>query len=375
MAQKEERVVVGAERIGDYIHLLEGHRVGVLTNHTGVVSKTTHLVDTLVGRGVDVRVIFAPEHGFRGDRAVGEHVPSGRDAYTGIEVVSLYGAGRKPKANDVFGCDVVVADLQDVGVRFYTYLSTLYLMMQTCADVGVELVVLDRPNPNGMIVDGPIIEEQYRSFVGMLPIPVLHGMTLGELARMINGQGWLGEGRKCRLTVVPCLNYYRSEQYELPVAPSPNLPNMLAVYLYPSLCFFEATGVSVGRGTDHPFQVYGHPSFDAEFSFTPRSLAHDGAPRLLLEGEECKGVDLRALDADSVIRNGIDLSYLIDAFERLGRNANYLSSYFEQLIGVGYVRDMLYGGASAEEIEQMWQADVANFLEQRTPYLIYQWEK
>lgn len=367
---QDGKIVVGAERLSDYLPLLEGRRVGVLTNHTGMVSERTHLVDTLVSHGIDVRLIFAPEHGFRGDMAAGELVPSGFDAYTGIEVLSLYGKNRSPRANDVFGCDVIVVDIQDVGVRYYTYISTLYLMMQTCADVGVDVLVLDRPNPNGMYVDGPILDMQYRSFVGILPIPVVHGMTIGEMARMINGMGWLEQGRRCSLTVVPCLGYSRSMRYELPVPPSPNLPNMQAIYLYPSLCYLEATDVSVGRGTDFPFQTYGHPDFEScDFGFTP--TPRRGAHKPKLQMQQCNGVDLRSIPQDSIIARGLDLSYFMDAFERRGRSADFLTPYFESLIGVGYVRDMLYGGASEAEIRATWADDVELFMQQRAPYLIY----
>lgn len=369
--QEPERIVLGDERIADYITLLESKRVGILTNHTAVV-EGVHLVDTLLHRGINVRLIFAPEHGFRGDASAGEHVASSRDSHTGIEIVSLYGPQRRPKANDVFGCDVIVVDLQDVGVRYYTYLSTLYMMMQTCADVGVEMILLDRPNPNGMYVDGPIIKEQYRSFVGMLPIPIVHGMTLGELARMINGEGWLDGGVRCRLTVVPCLGYRRSMRYDLPIAPSPNLPTPLSVALYPSLCYFEATTVSVGRGTDKPFMLLGHPALEGEAEFTPRAM--EGAKQPPHEGVLCRGVALDSLVVDSVITKGIDLSYLVELHAQLKAKGEefFLSEFFEKLIGVGYVRDMIEMGYTAEEIESMWQEDVALFCRQREKYLIYE---
>lgn len=371
-AQSENTEIIPADRrLPEYIHLLEGRRVGVLTNHTAVVDGV-HLVDTLLHSGIDVKLIFAPEHGFRGTADAGEHIASSHDAYTGIEIVSLYGSSRQPKANDVFKCDVVVVDIQDVGLRFYTYLSTLYLMMQTCADVGVPLLLLDRPNPNGMYVDGPIIEEQYRSFVGMLPIPVVHGMTLGELARMINGEGWLRDGVKCPLTVVPCLGYRHSMHYELPIAPSPNLPNALSVALYPSLCYFEGTTVSVGRGTQWPFQTFGHPAMAGEFSFTPQSRV--GAKTPPHQDTLCRGVDLRQKSVEEVVKEGIDLSYIVDSYRTLTAKGEkfFLSSFFEKLIGVGYVRDMIEMNYTAEEIEAMWADDVRSFCQQREKYLIYE---
>lgn len=366
-----EGIVLGDERMSDYLPLLHGRRVGVLTNHTGVVGEN-HLVDTLISCGVNVTTIFAPEHGFRGNHSAGEVVPSSRDAYTGVEIVSLYGARRTPSANDVFRNDVIVVDIQDVGLRYYTYLSTMYLMMQTCAEVGVPMIVLDRPNPNGMYVDGPIVETQYRSFVGMLPIPIVHGMTLGELARMINGEGWLEGGRRCDLTVVTCLNYRRSMRYRLPIAPSPNLPNMQAIYLYPSLCYFEGTSVSVGRGTECPFQIYGHPDFkNGDVEFTPRQKS--GARSPLHEGRVCRGWDLRGVEADSLIAEGIDLRYLVEAYNELGLgNDFFVSNFFEKLVGVGYVREMILAGFSAEQIEAAWKPEVERFKQQRKPYLIYE---
>lgn len=369
LAQAGE-ILPGDRRIPEYIGLLEGKRVGILTNHTGLV-EGTHIVDTLVKSGINVSVIFAPEHGFRGNKSAGEQVGSGRDANTGLEVISLYGSNRIPRRNDVFKTDVIVVDIQDVGLRFYTYLSTMYYIMQVCAEVGVPMIVLDRPNPNGMYVDGPLLDTAYRSFVGMIPIPVVHGMTLGELARMINGEGWLAGGIKCKLTVVPCLNYRRSMRYRLPVPPSPNLPDMRAVYLYPSLCLFEATPVSIGRGTDFPFEVIGHPSMNGDFVFTPHS--REGVVKPPLEGVECKGLDLRELPpTDSIICKGLDLSYLIDAYNQLGMGDKFFTPTFERLIGVSYVRDMILSGYSAEEIESRWKTDVEAFKQKRQKYLIYE---
>jgi len=350
-----ERIAVGAERMDAYLPLLAGRRVGVVTNHTGRVGER-HLVDTLLSRGVRVELIFAPEHGFRGTAAAGEHVSSSRDEATGLPVVSLYGANRKPRPADIARCDAVLFDIQDVGCRFYTYLSTLHYVMEACAAGGVPLVVLDRPNPN-MYVDGPVMDTaRHRSFVGMHPIPAVHGMTLGELARMIDGERWLaggdrnggnGGGVRCDLTVIECGGYTRGMRYRLPVAPSPALPNMRAVYLYPSLCYFEATKVSVGRGTDAPFQRLTYP---------------DGTV-----------VDLRGrLTDDQVIARGVDLSYLIDAYRAAtGDKRKFLSSFFELLMGTSRVRAMIEAGRSADEIKATWAADIAAFRERRKPYLIY----
>lgn len=370
-AEAQEKIVVGDERIPDYITMLQGKRVGLLANHTSVVDGT-HLVDTLLNLGVNVNIIFAPEHGFRGTKSAGEHIDSSRDAYTGIEIVSLYGSSRTPKANDVFRCDVILVDIQDVGLRYYTYLSTLYLMMQTCADVGVPMIILDRPNPNGMYVDGPIIRDQYRSFVGMIPVPVVHGMTFGELAGMINGEGWLERGAKCDVTVIPCKGYRRSMRYEPPIPPSPNLSTSLAIALYPSLCYFEATTLSVGRGTDFPFEAVGHPALEGEFTFTPREM--EGAKNPPQEGILCRGYDLRGMDIDQVIENGIDLTLLVKTYEELNSKGEkfFLSSFFEKLIGVGYVRDMIVQGFSADEIKTMWIHEVEDFCLLREKYLIYE---
>lgn len=363
------RIVVGAEQTDRYLPMLEGKKVGVLANHTALVGDV-HLVDTLLSLGVDVRLVFAPEHGFRGDADAGEHVATYTDRKTGVKVISIYGSNKVPKVSDVGSVDVVLFDIQDVGLRYYTYLSSMHYMMESCAEAGVPLVILDRPNPNGSYVDGPVLDMKYRSFVGMHPIPVAHGMTLGELAGMINGEGWLRDGLVCDVRVVPCAEYTRQAMYVLPVKPSPNLPNMRSIYLYPSLCVFEATPVSIGRGTDFPFQVYGRPNLKSDFRFTPRSSA--GAKNPPQKDRECYGVDLRELPDDStIIANGVDLSYLIDAYNALGMGDKFFTSMFEKLIGVGYVRRMIIEGHSAAEIKAMWTDDVADFKKKRRPYLIY----
>lgn len=364
------RVAVGAERMGEYLPCLEGKHVGVVCNHTAMVGQR-HLVDTLLSRGVNVALVWAPEHGFRGNLGAGEHVGDDTDAATGLRIASLHGNSKKPKAEDMRRCDAVIFDIQDVGLRFYTYLSTLHYVMEACAENGVPLILLDRPNPNGMYVDGPILDtSKHRSFVGMHPIPVVHGMTFGELAGMINGEGWLAGGAKCSLRVVECTGYTHQTRYELPVRPSPNLPNMRSVYLYPSLCFFEATPVSVGSGTDFPFQVYGSPALRGDFSFTPRP--NEGAPNPPQNGKTCYGRDLRAEpDNETVISRGIDLSYLIDCYRQSG-GTGFLSPFFEKLIGVSYVREMIEAGCTAQEIEASWRGDVEQFLSARSPYLIYE---
>ena len=370
-AQKE--IQVGALSFDEYLPLLEGKRVSILSNQTGMVSSTTHLLDTLLDMGVNVVSIMSPEHGFRGVADAGEHVSSSIDPDTGIPIRSLYESGvNRPSDESMAEFDVMVFDLQDVGVRFYTYNATMARMMDACAQFGKKMIVLDRPNPLGYYVDGPILDMKYKSGVGWLPIPVVHGMTLGELALMINGEGWLKDGIQCDLTVVPCKNYTRDMEYVLPIKPSPNLPDMRSIYLYPSTCYFEATPVSLGRGTDKPFQIYGHPDMTGyDFSFTPRSVPGAKNPPQL--DKLCYGVDLSSLPIEEIKARGINLEYVIDAYNNLKLDDKKMfRSFFELLIGQGYVREMIVEGKSAAEIEAMWADDVVKFKEQRAPYLIYE---
>lgn len=368
---KDSRVVVGAERTGEYYPALKGQRVAVFSNHTGMVGDR-HLVDMLVADGVNVVTIFSPEHGFRGDADAGEHVAGSVDPKTGIKISSLYdGKSGRPSDESMHSFDVLLVDIQDVGLRFYTYYISMVKLMDACAEFGRPVIVLDRPNPNGHYIDGPILDMKYKSGVGWLPIPVVHGMTLGELARMVNGEHWLPEDRVCDLTVVPCLNYTHQTHYVLPVPPSPNLPNMRAVYLYPSTCYFEATPVSLGRGTDWPFQVYGHPNMKGhDFSFTPRSMPGAKNPPQL--NKKCYGVDLTGLTDEEIWAKGLNLEYVIDAYRNLNLGDHFFRSFFEKLIGVDYVRRMIEEGKSADEIKAMWHDDVKKFREQRRPYLLYE---
>ena len=371
--ERAAQIQVGALSFDDYLPLLEGKRVSILSNQTGMVSATSHLLDTLLSMGVQVVSIMSPEHGFRGDADAGEHVNDGVDAKTGIPIRSLYAKGINRPSDEVMDeFDVMVFDLQDVGVRFYTYNATMARVMEACAEKGKQFIVLDRPNPLGFYVDGPILDMKYKSGVGWLPIPIVHGMTLGELALMINGEGWLKDGIQCDLTVVPCKHYTRDMKYALPIKPSPNLPNMRSIYLYPSLCFFEATPVSLGRGTDGPFQLYGHPNMKGyDFQFTPRSVPGAKNPPQL--DRECQGVDLRYQPSLAAINEeGIDLSYVIDAYKNLNLDDHFFRSFFELLFGRDYGRKMIKAGKSAEEIEAMWADDVVKFKEQRRPYLIYE---
>src|SRR5574344_811850 len=363
-------IITGAQSVNEYLPLLKGKRVALLSNHTGMVTEKRHVVDTLVSSGVNVVCIMSPEHGFRGSADAGEHVSSSVDEKTGIEIISLYGV--KHKNEDLTKrFDVMVFDLQDVGVRFYTYYITMTKMMEACAEAGKEFIVLDRPNPIGYLTDGPILDMKYKSGVGYLPIPTAHGMTLGELALMINGEKWLKDGIQCKLTVIKCKNYTHDKLYRLPIKPSPNLPDMRSVYLYPSICYFEATPVSLGRGTEKPFQMYGHPNMKGYgYHFTPISTSGAKTPPLL--NKKCNGVDLRKNPSiETINKNGIDLSYIIDAYNNLNIGDHFFRSFFELEIGVGYVRKMIEEGRSAEEIKAAWGQDVEKFKKQRAPYMLY----
>lgn len=367
---KTPEVVVAAARTGEYLPALRGKRVALFSNHTGMVGDR-HTLDIMLDSGINVVNIFSPEHGFRGTADAGEHVSSGVDGPTGVPIASLYDGGKRGPSQEVMdGLDVIVVDIQDVGLRYYTYYCSMIDLMNAAAANGKEVMVLDRPNPNGMYVDGPILDMKYQSGVGRLPIPVVHGMTLAELALMANGEGWLKDGRKAKLSVVPCENYTHATRYRLPIAPSPNLRTMLAIYLYPSTCYFEATPVSLGRGTDMPFEVYGHPDMKGRsFEFTPRSVAGAKNPPQL--DKLCHGVDLRGISEEEAIAQGINLSYLIDAYRDLGMGDKFFRNFFELLIGRGDIRQMIEQGKSAEEIKATWADDVKRFREQRRPYLLY----
>ena len=365
-----QTVKAGAELTEAYLPLIRGKRVAVMTNQTGRVGDE-HLVDLLIRNNVDLVGIFSPEHGFRGTADAGEHVASSMDEKTGVPVWSLYGGGGgKPSADKMRMFDVLLFDLQDVGLRFYTYYASMARLMDACAEHNKKMIVLDRPNPNGFYVDGPILDMKHKSGVGWLPIPVVHGMTLGELALMINGEKWLPQGRICDVTVIPCENYTHQTKYELPVAPSPNLPNTQSIYLYPSTCLFEGTVMSLGRGTSFPFQAYGHPNFKGSgFSFTPRSVPGAKNPPLL--NRKCYGVDLRNVSYEQIWEYGFDLSYVIDAYKNLKMGDKFFTNFFEKLVGVDYIRQDIIAGKSAREIKEKWFCDVLRFKQQRRPYLLY----
>ena len=365
--KEDEPIKTGADNYENYLPLLKGKKVGVVSNQTGIINiKQGHLVDFLLEKKVDVKKIFAPEHGFRGTADAGELIKDGKDTKTGLPIVSLYGNNKKPKPEQLEGIDVMVFDLQDVGARFYTYISSLHYVMEACAENNIPLIVLDRPNPNGGIVDGPILEKEYDSFVGMHPIPVLHGMTIGEYALMINGEEWLKNNIRCNLTVIPCLNYKRDMAYDLPVKPSPNLPNSQAINLYPSLCFFEGTNVSVGRGTDKQFQIYGSPYLPkTNFSFTP--MPNEGAKDPVYNGKTCYGEDLTK--AEKV--NQLELKWLINAYNTTQDKSNFFNTFFTKLAGTKKLQEQIEAGKTEDEIRKSWQEGLNEFKQVRKNYLIY----
>ena len=363
----EKELVLGAEQTSEYLPQLKEKNVGLLINHTSTIGQQ-HLVDFLLEKGIEVKKIFAPEHGFRGKADAGELVADNVDSKTGIPVVSVYGKNKKPSAEALDGLEVVIFDIQDVGVRFYTYISSMHYMMEACAENGVKMMIFDRPNPNGHYVDGPMLDPKFRSFVGMHPIPIVHGLTVGELANMINGEGWLEDSLKCDLSVITMKNYKHTDAYSLPVKPSPNLPNDQSVGLYPSICFFEGTKMSIGRGTQFPFQVIGYPDPRfGSFSFTPESI--DGMAKYpKLEGEKCFGVDLRGIDLPS----SLDLSYVIDFYQKWEREEPFFTKYFNTLAGTDQLRKQIEHGLTMNEIRKSWEADLKKYLELREKYLLYE---
>ena len=361
-------IAVGAEQFALYLPQLKNKRVGLVVNQTSLVEQT-HLVDSLLAKNINISKIFAPEHGFRGDHDAGAHVKNAVDSKTGIALISIYGKNKKPTPKVLSDVDVIIFDIQDVGVRFYTYISSMHYMMEAAAEQGVEFIVLDRPNPNISHIDGPILEPEFKSFVGMHPIPVLHGMTVGELANMIKGEGWINQAHDLKLNVIPIAGYTRTTPYSLPVKPSPNLPNDQSIALYPSLCFFEATPISIGRGTDFAFQVMGYsPVALGDFSFTPRSIK-GAALNPKFKNQMVKGIDLRESDT-----TGLNLNYLINAYRQLTQAKLVFferADFMDKLAGTDKLRLAIEAGQSAEEIKQSWQAALEQFKQQRAPYLLY----
>ena len=366
------RIVAGDEQTDIYFPMLKGKKVAVVANQSAIIGKT-HLVDSLLSSGIKVIRIFSPEHGFRGDKSAGAIVKSGIDAATGLPVISLYGKHKKPTVDDLKNVDVVLFDLQDVGTRFYTYISTMSLVMQACAENHVPMIILDRPNPNCFYVDGPVLKSGFTSFVGMHPVPVVYGMTIGEYARMVNGEHWLKNGKTCNLTVIPMKQYTRNMIVKLPVKPSPNLPNWKAVYLYPSLCFLEGTVVSVGRGTDKPFQVVGYPGMKGDYTFTPKSIP-GASLHPKFENQACRGEDLTAY-AENYRNNPmrIELKWLLSAYHQLSAMhvQPFFRKSFDRLAGSDSLRLQIEKGYTEKQIRQSWQKDLKKFKKIRKKYLLY----
>jgi uncharacterized protein YbbC (DUF1343 family) len=363
-AAEDNSLLVGADRLEILLPLLKDKAVALVVNHTAMVAKT-HLADTLKSLGVNLKKILAPEHGFRGTADAGETVKDGADIKTGLPIVSLYGTNKKPTPQQLSDIDVVVFDIQDVGVRFFTYISTLHYVMEACAENNKMLVVLDRPNPNGSYVDGPVLEPAHKSFVGMHPIPIVHGMTVCEYAQMINGEGWIA--KPCALEVVKVVNWKHADAYSLPHRPSPNLPTDQSIKLYPSTCLFEGTVVSVGRGTQTPFQLIGHPDLkNMPYSFTPVSIV--GMSKTPpFESKVCHGLDLSKVP----VKNQLDLSYLIEVYKVFPDQENFFIPYFEKLAGTAALREQIKSGMSEEEIRKTWQPALEAFKEMRKKYLLY----
>jgi uncharacterized protein YbbC (DUF1343 family) len=359
-------IQTGADNYGSYLQLLKNKKIGIVTNQTGILSNKMHVVDFLLDKNITIQKIFAPEHGFRGTADAGEHVSDGRDPKTGLPIISLYGNNKKPKPGQLAGIDIMVFDLQDVGARFYTYISSLHYVMEACAENKIPLLILDRPNPNGSIVDGPILESAFTSFVGMHPVPLLHGMTIGEYAKMINGQKWLKNKVSCKLTVIPCLNYNRKMSYSLPVKPSPNLPNDQAVNLYASLCLFEGTNLSVGRGTEKQFQIYGSPYLPkSAFSFIPKP--NFGAQNPIYNGIQCYGENLSI--APKV--NQLELEWLIEAYRSTTDKSKFFNPFFTKLAGTKILQLQIEARMPENKIRESWKKGLIAFKKMRTKYLIY----
>ena len=369
-----QKLKPGAERTAVYLKLLKGKQVAVVANQTSVLEKKarssskrafTHVVDSLLSLQIHIKKVFAPEHGFRGKADAGEIIKDGFDTKTGLPIVSLYGENKKPSAGHLKGIDVVVFDIQDVGARFYTYISSLHYVMEACAELNIPVLILDRPNPNAHYIDGPILKMKHSSFVGMHKVPIVYGMTIGEYGQMINGENWLKNGVKCDLTVIPIENYTHQTFYSLPIKPSPNLPNDISINLYPSLCFFEGTNVSAGRGTAMQFQIYGSPFLTKNaFSFKPQ--ANEGAKYPKYKNKICFGEDLRTAER----LNKLDLSFLIKAYEQNSSKA-FFNSFFTKLAGTEKLQQQVENGLSEKRIRNSWRKGLSTFKKTRSKYLIY----
>lgn len=371
--KKPEDIQVGAQRTAAYFPLLKGKAVAFVGNQTSVIEKT-HVVDTLLSMKVNLKKIFFPEHGFRGNEDAGEHLKTYKDKRTGLTCISLYGKeNKKPKATDLNDIDVVIFDIQDVGARFYTYVSTLHYVMEACAENKKQLIILDRPNPNGYYVDGPVLDMKFTSFTGMHPVPIVHGMTIGEYARMINGEKWLAGGLECSLVVIPVEKYAHNDLYQIPVKPSPNLPNMSAIYMYPSMCLFEGTVVSVGRGTDKPFQQFGYPTLmGGNVMFTPKPIK-GAAENPLYNGQPCHGFDVSTYGEVYVKYNrSVYLFWILNLYNTSTAKDKFFSNYFNLLAGNDILQQQIKNGKTEEEIRKTWESELAKFKVTRRKYLIYQ---
>ncbi|MCO4807256.1 MAG: DUF1343 domain-containing protein [Flavobacteriales bacterium] len=370
--KSDKNISVGAKQYESYSKVLKDKRVAVVGNHTSMVD-SVHLVDWLLAKDVNIVSVFAPEHGFRGKADAGEKVESGKDVKTGLPIVSLYGSHKKPTPADLENIDVVIFDIQDVGARFYTYISTMTYVMEACAENDKKMVILDRPNPNGFYVDGPMLDPKYKSFVGMLPIPVVHGVTVGELARMINGEGWLEGGVKCDITISKCEGYTHNDIYILPVKPSPNLPNLNSILLYPSLCFFEGTDVSVGRGTDTPFEVFGHPNMSlGSHVFVPKP--NEGSKHPKHEGVPCVGWDLTEFGGKNVQeKKHLVMEYMVNAYREFPSKETFFlkNGFINKLAGTDAMQKQIEAGLSADQIRASWELDLVAYKRMRHTYLLY----
>lgn len=361
--------ILGNQRTEQYIPLLKNKNVAVVANQTSLINKV-HIVDSLLSHKVQLKKVFAPEHGFRGTSDNGAHISNSIDPKTNLPIISLYGKNKKPKNEQLNGLDVIIFDIQDVGARFYTYLSTLHYVMEAAAENNIHVIVLDRPNPNAHYIDGPVMQENCKSFVGLHPVPIVYGMTIGEYALMINGEKWLKNGISCDLTVVDCENYWHSSEYILPIAPSPNLQSKEAIALYPSLCLFEGTVISVGRGTQTPFEIIGHPLYsENNFSFTPKPTKGSSNPPF--KNKKCYGIDIKSNTNFPV--SEINLKYLINGYKSLKNKTTYFNKnlFFDKLSGNKKLREQIINGKSEEEIKKSWEVDLNNFKKTRSKYLLY----
>ena len=358
-----QELVLGAEKINEIINCINNKNVAIVANQTSVV-KNTHLVDTLTSLNQNIMLIFSPEHGFRGEADAGENIKDGVDTKTGIPILSLHGKHKKPTKESLENIDIIIFDIQDVGARFYTYISTLHYILEAASEQGIQVIVLDRPNPNGHYVDGPILEEKYKSFVGKHPIPIVHGMTIGEYAKMIIGEKWIEQN--CNLKIIKMENYNRENIYDLPIKPSPNLPNKKAINLYPSLCLFERTTISIGRGTDYPFQHFGAPFLENNYSFTP--VSGEGSKYPKHENKICFGIDLRF---QKKILNSINLDWIIECYNKSSEKENFFTLNFDKLAGTDKLRLKIISGMSAEKISETWTEGLVEFQKIREKYLLY----